>query len=301
MQKPWQTWLEQRFLWQGKTRLQQRDILVFLHRSGYLYLLLILITFIAGVNYANNLILGFCFLISAILAIHFYFAYLQLKGLEIQIDCAEVSQVGQSIDLIIRFSQPQARSRYLILECADQIQHICLQQTREHIRFRFQAEKRGALYYPKLRLMSDYPLGLVQAWRDFYFKDQLVTWVAPQASPLEQEQRQAVEKAGFDEFYELKNYQIGDRLSQVAWKQLARGQGMYIKTFAPHAEHAQVIIDYQHMPQVGHEKKLSFMMGLVEQCEKKQLPYQLQLPQHNLALGLGEQQLQRAKRLLAEA
>ena len=91
MQKPWQTWLEQRFLWQGKTRLQHRDILVFLHRSGYLYLLLILITFIAGVNYANNLILGFCFLISAILAIHFYFAYLQLKGLEIQIDCAEVS------------------------------------------------------------------------------------------------------------------------------------------------------------------------------------------------------------------
>lgn len=94
MRQRWQSWLEQRFLWQGQKCLQHKDILVFLHRSGYLYVLLILITFIAGVNYANNLILGFCFLLSAVLAISFYLAYLQLKDLNVQIDCAQVSQVG---------------------------------------------------------------------------------------------------------------------------------------------------------------------------------------------------------------
>src|SRR5690606_40156381 len=61
----------------------QRDILVFIYRQGYLYLILILITFIAGVNYANNLILGFCFLISAILCISFYLTFKQLHGLQI--------------------------------------------------------------------------------------------------------------------------------------------------------------------------------------------------------------------------
>ncbi|PKD85569.1 DUF58 domain-containing protein, partial [Acinetobacter radioresistens] len=58
MQKHIQGWLAKRFRIDGQRTLKQRDILVFMYQQGYLYLVLILITFIAGVNYANNLILG---------------------------------------------------------------------------------------------------------------------------------------------------------------------------------------------------------------------------------------------------
>ena len=67
MSKPWQKWLAKRFQFEKTKQLSQKDILIFIYQQGYLYGVLILITFIAGVNYANNLILGFCFLISAIL------------------------------------------------------------------------------------------------------------------------------------------------------------------------------------------------------------------------------------------
>ncbi|WP_297424386.1 DUF58 domain-containing protein [uncultured Acinetobacter sp.] len=301
MRQRWQSWLEQRFLWQGQKCLQHKDILVFLHRSGYLYVLLILITFIAGVNYANNLILGFCFLLSAVLAISFYLAYLQLKDLNVQIDCAQVSQVGHSIQLTVSLSRLKPCSRYVLIECNAQRHYIYVQDARQQLSINFDAQTRGAFYYPRLRISSGYPLGLVRAWSDFYFKDHLVTWVAPSPAPFEQEQRHAIQHAGFDEFYELKTYQIGDRLSQVAWKQLARGQGMQIKNFAPHAQQQHVEIDYMHMPAVGHEQKLSLMMGLVEQCEQQQLAYTLQLPHNQLSLGQGTSQLQRAKRILAEA
>jgi hypothetical protein len=56
----------------------------FLFISKVFYICSDLITFIAGINYANNLILGFCFLISAILCISFYLTFKQLHGFKIE-------------------------------------------------------------------------------------------------------------------------------------------------------------------------------------------------------------------------
>ncbi len=91
----WQNWLVKRFTFQQEKQLKQNDVLVFVYQQGYLFLVLIFITFIAGVNYANNLILGFCFLISAVLCISFYLTFKQLHGLKIDVSSHELGQVGQ--------------------------------------------------------------------------------------------------------------------------------------------------------------------------------------------------------------
>ena len=300
MRAQWQRWAERRFLWQGHKLLKQKDVLVFVYRPGYIYVALILITFMAGVNYANNLILAFCFLISSLLCVSFYLAYRQLKGLEITLDYDEVGQVGHAVELIVTLSQTQPRERYLSVNVGLEKQYVHLQHSSQQLRFHFYPAQRGAFYYPDLSLMSVYPLGLVRAWTHVYLKQQLITWIAPQAAFSHQAQQTVLEQ-GMDEFYELKNYQVGDSLTYVAWKQLARGQGMYIKQFAPHAEQQQLLIDYAAINLHDHEQKLKVMMGLVEQCERQQQPYAIKLPRQQLSLGLGEAQLQQAKRLLAEA
>jgi hypothetical protein len=61
---------------------------------------------------------------------------------------------------------------------------------------------------------------------------------------------------------------MGDSYQNVAWKQVARGQGFFIKMFETQANHQYLEIDYQQIPAQGHEQKLSFMMGLIEQCEQ---------------------------------
>lgn len=113
MSKPWQKWLAKRFQFEKTKQLSQKDILIFIYQQGYLYGVLILITFIAGVNYANNLILGFCFLISAILCISFYLTFKQLHGLTVEVSVAEVGQVAKPIELQFHFQQNQKQSRYL--------------------------------------------------------------------------------------------------------------------------------------------------------------------------------------------
>lgn len=122
MNTPWQKWLAKRFQFETVKQLSQKDILIFIYQQGYLYLVLILITFIAGINYANNLVLGFCFLVSAILCISFYLTFKQLHGLEIEIVADEIGQVGQSLDLKLYFKQVQKQPRYLWIKIENQLQ-----------------------------------------------------------------------------------------------------------------------------------------------------------------------------------
>lgn len=60
-----------------------RNVYIFLSREGIFYLLLLVITFIAGVNYGNNLVLGLCFLLGSLLVITIHYTFAHMAGLRI--------------------------------------------------------------------------------------------------------------------------------------------------------------------------------------------------------------------------
>lgn len=301
IQSFWSKWTKKRFSFVRQKTLMQKDVLVFIYQQGYLYLVLILITFIAGVNYANNLILGFCFLISAILCISFYITFKQLHGLEIEVCYAELGQVGQPLQLDLYFKQSQPQARYLWVQVGEQIDHILLSDLQHHYTLELIPDSRGLFIYPTVKLFSVYPFGLVRAWTYLYLTGQ--SSIAPRAEypTMEQQHSQQKQELEFDEFRELRNFRQGDSIQAVSWKQVARGQGLYVKVFEQHDDQHSVEIDYQNMPSSDHEDKLCLMMGLVEQCEQQQCAYRLLLPHAELPKGIGEQQLLQAKRLLAQA
>lgn len=296
----WQNWLKKRFQFRHRKQLSQKDVLVFMYQQGYLYLVLILITFIAGINYANNLILGFCFLISAILCISFYLTFKQLHGLKIEAMAQEVGQVGENVQLQLFFQQDTPQLRYLWIQVEQQLHKVAMSELKHSYTLSFYASARGKLSYPTIQLYSVYPFGLVRAWTYLYLQE--FAWIAPKAiqHTPENKHNRHNEEPDLDEFRELRNYQLGDSLQAVSWKQAARGQGLYVKVFEQY-QNQQLEIDYTQMPGTSHEEKLSLMMGLVEQCEQQQCAYALYLPQAELAAAYGEQQLQQAKQLLAQA
>lgn len=297
----WQHWLEKRFQFQQKKRLTQKDVLVFIYQQGYLYLVLILITFVAGINYANNLILGFCFLISAILCISFYLTFKQLHGLQLEVVAQQVGQAGENIQLHLFFQQDTPQLRYLWIQVDQQLHKLALSEAKQQYSLAFYTAQRGKFHYPAIQLYSVYPFGLVRAWTYLYFND--FAWIAPKAAQhtTENKHNRHNEEPDLDEFRELRSYQLGDSLQAVSWKQVARGQGLYVKVFEQYQNQQQLEIDYAQMPSTSHEEKLSLMMGLVEQCEQQQCAYALYLPQVELPAACGEQQLLLAKQLLAQA
>lgn len=301
MKKTWQNWLAKRFHMQNEKTLSQRDVLVFLFQQGYLYVVLIILTFIAGVNYANNLILGFCFLISAILCVSFYLTFKQLHGLDISIQAQDVGQVGHSLRFRIYFKQPDERIRYLYVKTDDQCHQYKLMQTQGTLDLDFTPAERGQFQFPVVQIYSVYPFGLVRAWS--YLYHQRFAWIAPKSLELTVDRTLSgrTDEPDFDEFRELKKFQLGDSLQAVSWKQAARGQGLYVKVFEQQETDQLLDIHYEHMPSALHEEKLQMMMGMIEQCEQLKVPYQIVLPHMTLARDLGEQHLEQAKKALAQA
>ncbi|MFG0587026.1 DUF58 domain-containing protein [Acinetobacter sp. YQ_14] len=294
-------WIAKRFQVDSVKTLLQKDVLVFIYKQGFLYLILILITFIAGINYGNNLILGFCFLLSAILCISFYLTFKQLHDLKIEIVMPEVGQVNQPSIIRLMLKQQDKTVRYLRIESSQQEQMIFLNQVQQTVELPVLPQQRGLYEFGVIKVYSTYPLGLVRAWTYLYPKQKI--WIAPKAHDWQKEHKNQSTSAhdSLDEFKELRAFRQGDSYQNVAWKQVARGQGFFIKMFEAQANHQHLEIDYQQIPALGHEEKLSFIMGLVEQCEQLGDDYALILPHARLESGQGYSQLIQAKLLLAQA
>lgn len=294
-------WIAKRFQVDSVKTLLQKDVLVFIYKQGFLYLVLILITFIAGINYGNNLILGFCFLLSAILCISFYLTFKQLHDLKIEIVMPEVGQVNQPSIIKLMLKQHDKTVRYLRIQSSQQEQMIYVNQVQQTVELPVLPQQRGLYEFGVIKVYSTYPLGLVRAWTYLYPKQKI--WIAPKAHDWQKEHKNQPTSAhdSLDEFKELRAFREGDSYQNVAWKQVARGQGFFIKMFEAQANHQHLEIDYQQIPALGHEEKLSFMMGLVEQCEQLGDDYALILPHARLESGQGYSQLIQAKLLLAQA
>ncbi|KXZ66753.1 hypothetical protein AVENLUH5627_02447 [Acinetobacter venetianus] len=294
-------WIAKRFQVDSVKTLLQKDVLVFIYKQGFLYLVLILITFIAGINYGNNLILGFCFLLSAILCISFYLTFKQLHDLKIEIVMPEVGQVNQPSIIKLMLKQHDKTVRYLRIQSSQQEQMIYVNQVQQTVELPVLPQQRGLHEFGVIKVYSTYPLGLVRAWTYLYPKQKI--WIAPKAHDWQKEHKNQSTSAhdSLDEFKELRTFRQGDSYQNVAWKQVARGQGFFIKMFEAQANHQHLEIDYQQISALGHEEKLSFMMGLVEQCEQLGDDYALILPHARLESGQGYSQLIQAKLLLAQA
>lgn len=298
-----QTWLTRRFAIEESKQLAQRDVLVFFNREGYLYLVLLIITFIAGVNYGNNLVLGLCFLFVSLLVLSFYLAFKQLYGLNINYEVEDLGQVEQP--LLIKFNLMPKKGQihlHLRTEFLAQAKKITVLNSPLVIEYADFPQKRGLYHLPRLYFYSVYPFGIIRAWSYLYPKKQI--WVAPK--PLEFDlmlygynQNQQEHQQGIEDFSHLRDFQQGDQLNRVAWQQLAKGRGLLVKQFEEH-EQKQQHFDYASMPASLHEDKLSQLMYLIETASALQKGFSLSLPSAQLPYGQGDQHFYSAKRLLAE-
>lgn len=299
----WDTWVNKRFNYSSTRNLKQNDVFVFFHPQGYVFGVLILITFIAGINYANNLILGLCFLLSAILCMSFYMAFRQLYQLKISISLPEVAQLGKSNHLVIQIEQDAKKpliSRMLRLSDAEQEQIVLSKTALTRVNWALNVSERGAFSVKRIKLSSRFPFGLVQAWS--YIHIPTCIWVAPQGvlpQHLHHLGHALIDIPRPDDLKELKSYQLGDPLTQVSWKHVAQGKGFFVKTFEA-LDEDKFHIDYDDFKQIDHEKRLQFIMGLAEKCKEAQRPFSIKIKDISLAAGTDQAHFLQTQLILAQ-
>ena len=154
------------------------------------------------------------------------------------------------------------------------------------VTFPLLATRRGWLPLGMLTLYTEFPLGLFHAWSYLHFDTRCLVYPKPLGdAPLppgnapDGAGRRSI--AGDDDFAGLRNYVAGDALPRIAWKALAREQGLQVKQFTtPLGE--QMWLDLSDAPDRSEEDKLARMARWVLDAERQGLRYGLRLPDGEL-------------------
>lgn len=93
-----------------------------------------------------------------------YLSFKQLHQLKLEIFCPEVGQVNHVLQIQLQFKQSNHAIRYLMIHLPESQQRILLNEMSGNIALEFTPTTRGAFELPRIKIMSSYPFGIVQAW-----------------------------------------------------------------------------------------------------------------------------------------
>ncbi|MGG1353943.1 DUF58 domain-containing protein [Psychrobacter pacificensis] len=319
-------WFASRAPKNDSATLNLRNVYIFFSREGMIFAVLLVITFIAGINYGNNLVLGLCFYLVSVWLISFHVTFAHISGLQVHLLEVTMTEAGTpawvTLQLKSESRQPRRQLLFEFEQAADKKDKsgtnrqssilVTSLQSEQTIRLPVQTYNRGPLELPRLIIKTVYPLGIMRAWSYVYFARK--TWVYPKPEAFDWQVQYSVASSedlptggqyrqGQDDFERLDNYVEGESLARVSWGHVARGQGMFTKHFADPVGHEQTL-DYADMPGAHHEQKLAQLAHGALTLGQLGVPFQMRLPNDtptSAAVGDGETFAQACLLRLAKA
>lgn len=301
----WQRWLDRRIPREREVTLNQRRIFIFLTRQGMLAGLVIVSLFIAGINYANNLLLGLCFFIGSLFVVAIHHTYANLSGLRITSLSASPAFAGEAARFLLRLDDARFREHEsLRLEWDGVDVPVAWVSEAQEVAVELPVVERGWFRPPRLKISTVYPLGWLRAWT--WLDLDLAAIVYPRPEPSDEipagagakGEGQKLRRRGHEDFDGLKVFTPGDPLAHVSWKHLARGQGLLTKTYASE-EVGSDILDWDAMPGVPLETRLSRLTWWVLMLSRQNHSFGLRLPGTEIPADIGLEQRDACLRALA--
>lgn len=320
-------WFAKRAPKSDSATLNLRNVYIFFSREGALFAVLLIITFIAGINYGNNLVLGLCFYLISVWLISFHVTFAHISGLQIELLDVSMAEASSPVwvTLQVRSESRQPRRQLVFIFeqhkrnkqnannrtsqnksrlSASTATKVLLPRLQDEqvIRLSVMTDQRGQLELPRLKISTVYPLGIMRAWSYVYFArtawvypkplafDKQAQYVTASLDKLPTGQQYSQHTQGQDDFDRLGSYIEGESLARVSWAHVARGQGMFTKHFSDPIGVEQVL-DYTDMPAAHHEQKLAQLAYAVMTLGELGNPFQMQLPHETdsaATIGQGE-------------
>lgn len=295
--KYFQRWAAKRSPRADQVVLRHRTIYVFPSKQGCAFLVLILLIWVLGTNYQNNLILGLSFFLTSLMLVSVIHAFKNLLGLTFTPDARLYAAVGDMAPFDIQLTSGyQTNHHGLLLKIDDDLDPVRADITAgkaTQVRMNLHARHRGWLKMPRIVLKSYFPFGFIRAWayidlehRALIFPHPIACDQPPLGTGRGDEGIYLSPQRG-DEFQGFQNYQPGAPLSQIAWKQYARGAGMYLKDYrALQSEHFW--LDWQALKVHDTELALSNLSYWVNYFTDNNIEFGLRLPNVTIDRGMGD-------------
>ena len=286
--------------------LVQRRIFILPTRMGYVFAGTVLVLLLSSINYALSLGFVLTFLLMSMAAVAMLHTWRNLAHLKLRpgrcdpVFAGDVAHFGVTVETpsLTRFAIALRRRD------GDPVYADIGMREPAMVWMPVQAQHRGVLRCGRLEVFTRYPVGLFHAWSyvDFDLKVIVYPRPDPAAGPPPQTSGSAAEEGipvpGDDEFNMLRAYRAGDAPKQIAWKALAREQGLLTKEFNATAS-SEVWLDFSDAPGTHLEARLSALAHWVLKAEDYGQAYGLRLPGTRLAPDRGEVHCRRCLEALA--
>ena len=301
-------WFAKRAPKSDSATLNLRNVYIFFSREGMLFAVLLLITFVAGINYGNNLVLGLCFYLVSVWLISFHVTFAHISGLQVRLLEVTMAEAGAPVWVTLQLRSTSRQPRRQLAFSFEQhpkqttsqrslkrrsnrqdniksklaVAHTMNNrdvevptrvmlprlQNEQVIRLAVATNQRGELELPRLQIKTVYPLGIMRAWSYVYFARS--AWVYPKPLAFDwQEQYLATSSEQLLIAGQYKGQDDFERLDNyVAGESLARVSWA-------HVARGQGMLTKHFADPIGHEQTLYYadMPGAHHEQKLAQLAY----------------------------
>jgi uncharacterized protein (DUF58 family) len=291
-------WVDKRAPLSTTHKLTHKNLYTFPNFQGFLFLGLILVIWVMGTNYQNNLILALCYLLVSLFVVSILHVYANLAGISIRFINAQPAFAGDKVGFVLELHVDHKHgSEAVKLRWADGEPEIISLTAGEpkRITLWLDSRERGYLRPGRLLVESSFPLGIIRCWTWLRLDAKALVYPQPVMSDEPRGTAgEGTEEGGGqhlrgDEFSGLRTYIPGDSIKHIAWKQYAQDKGLYTKEYQQLLS-AEKWLDWDslHLPQ---EERLSGLCYWALYYEQQHVPYGLNLPDVQLAPDHGASHL----------
>ncbi|HRY15619.1 MAG TPA: DUF58 domain-containing protein, partial [Candidatus Competibacteraceae bacterium] len=289
-------------------RLERRRIYILPTRYGYAFAALLFVLFLWSINYSNSMGFAFTFLLVAVAHNSMWQAHDTLLGLVVHPADIEPTFVGQEATLRFRLDNPDPKPRYGVgLQWRDQ--PPCYVDTPASsaavATLTIPATRRGWLRPGHIRVLTRFPLGLLQSWSWVEFESAILVYPPPRG-------RRALPAAlpnssggglheigpGSEDYVGFRPYAPGDSPRRIAWKAASRSEGLLVKRFTDQAR-PELWLDWSLLGDDAVEARLAQLCQWVLKAENEGRRYGLRLPGKHIPPGQGDAHRRRCLEALA--
>jgi uncharacterized protein (DUF58 family) len=295
--------------------LVQRRIFILPTRQGYVFGVTLAVLLLASINYALSLGFILTFLLAGMGGVAMLHTWRNLAYLKLRPGRCDPVFAGEAAHFHVSVETP-AKTRFSIairrragspgsLAWDDEpVYADVVAREMASIALGVTATRRGLVHCGRLEIFTRYPVGFFHAWSYVDFGQSVLVYPRPDpfAGAPPSLSRAVAEEGipvpGDEEFNMLRAYRAGDTPKQIAWKALAREQGLLTKEFNATAS-SDLWIDWEQAHAADIEARLSILCHWVIQAEMFGQSYGLRLPGKEIPQGRGEAHRTRCLEALA--
>lgn len=305
-------------------QLRGRRIFIVPTRFGFAYAGFLILILLGAINYSSSLGHVLCFLLGSLGLVAMLHTYRNLAKIELHHAFSEHVFCGEKIHFTVLFDNQSHHDSYQLNVASKQVltptfnpfrlfkgyrHHYLIPMLKAQltttVSITLASERRGRQPLGRIRIASQFPLGLYTTWS--YFNTSAYALVYPKplgGLPLPSandngQQSNHHKQTGVDDFSGFDIYRSGDPIHAIAWKAMARDDVMRTKQFTSY-QGGNVMLSWQDVAQLRDtEARLSQLCRWILHAEAAGMNYGLSLATTAINYGQGEQHRHRCLSALA--